>query len=234
MAKRYSYSPDRLDLLRDEQRRLAELVCVPPHGRGYRPCVGDLLVTLDVQYVGETAFVAADLMRWPDKPVVTLVQTRPVSFPYISQYFAFREGPLLLNMIEWVVQETGETADVLLIDGHGRAHPRRFGIACFVGLETGVPTIGCGKEPLLRFARGQMNQARGSTWPLLREDDELGEAPLGFAVVTQDGVRPLFVSPGHLVAADTAVEMVLTLASRYRQPEPIRRADQAARRASKQ
>lgn len=227
------HSSEKLEQLRQEQHRLAKMVTVPPNGRGFEPKEGDLLVTLDVQYVDEVAFVAADLMRWPETHLKTVVRRLSVSFPYISQYFAFREGPLLTEMIHIVQSELGEKIDFLLIDGHGRAHPRKFGIACFVGLETGIPAVGCAKEPLLYFKRDEMDKKRGSTWSLLRKEDVDGTDPLGMALVTQDNVRPLFVSPGHLVANDTAVEIVLRLASRYRQPEPVRRADQAARRASK-
>ena len=221
------------DELIEEQTRLAQQICVPQSGQGYTPQVGELMVTLDVQYVGDVAFVAADLLQWPDHHVDTIVQKMEVEFPYISQYFCFREGPLLQQMVEHLVEDLGYDPKLLLIDGHGRAHPRLLGIACWVGLKTGLPTIGCAKEPLLRYDKMVVGYPRGSTQPLYRSNERGEGEPLGMVLVTQDGVRPLFVSPGHLVAVETAVEIVLSFASRYRQPEPIRRADQAARLAAK-
>ena len=233
MSQLFAPTPSDLEKLSLDQSRMADLVDVPQAGSGYQPEAGDLLFTLDVQYVGEAAFVAADVMRWPNEPVTTIVHKLSVTFPYIPQYFAFREGPLLKQMIALVEDEIGQRADLLLIDGHGRAHPRKFGIACYVGLELGIPTIGCAKEPLLSFDRSEIETARGSILPLFRTEDVARREPLGMVLVTQDGVRPLFVSSGHLVSNETAVDTILHLASRYRQPEPIRRADQAARRASK-
>ncbi len=220
--------------LAQEQEALAADVLLPMQpADGYVPQNGDVLCTLDVQYVGEVGCVAADLFRWPNEPVTTISQKIPVTFPYIPQYFSFREGPLLQQMVTHVVNETKITPSCLLIDGHGRAHPRLLGIACWVGLALDLPTIGCAKEPLLPFDKTTLATPRGSTQNLYRVTDVERVDRLGVALVTQDGVRPVFVSVGHRIALDTAVEMILHLASRYRLPEPIRRADQLARRASK-
>jgi deoxyribonuclease V len=109
------------------------------------------------------------------------------------------------------------------MDGHGLAHPRRFGLACWVGVKTGVPAIGCAKRTLLQYS-GEVERTRGN-YLLIEDKDEI----LGAVLRTQDGVKPVFVSPGHKISLQTAIQVVLRLAPRYRIPDPLRVADQSAR-----
>lgn len=135
---------------------------------------------------------------------------------------AFREAPALLAAI-------GQLSDVpklVVCDGQGIAHPARAGLACHVGFELGVPTIGCAKNVLVgSFA--QLGEGRGSFQPLL----DAGEV-VGAALRTQSGVKPVFVSPGHLVDVESCVRQVLALAPRYRLPESTRAADHLVRQAA--
>ncbi|MGC9319860.1 MAG: endonuclease V, partial [Armatimonadota bacterium] len=106
------------------------------------------------------------------------------------------------------------------------AHPRRCGLASEVGLRTALPTVGCADRPLVGDC-GEPDAARGSWSPLEDQGDTIGAA-----LRTQDGVRPLIVSVGHLITLEEAVDLVLHCAPRYRWPEPIREARRLAREAT--
>jgi len=209
------------------QQKLASSVHIPPGGSGYQPRQGDALFSLDAQYVQDRAYVALDAREWEGETLGVFVGVTDVKTPYVPQYFCFREGPPLLAMIRAAQERLSLRPDLILVDGHGLAHPRRFGLACWVGVKTGVPTIGCAKQTLLPY-NGEVEKKRGNY--LLIEDEN--EA-LGAVLVTQDDVKPVFISPGHKVGLDVAIQVVLRLAPRYRIAEPLRRADQSARACAK-
>lgn len=136
-----------------------------------------------------------------------------VDFPYIPGYLSFRELPALAAA--WARLEV--RPDAIIFDGHGTAHPRHFGIACHGGLLFDTPSIGCGKS-ILVGRHGPLGQMRGSTAELVHR----GEV-VGMAVRTRSGVKPVYVSPGHLMDLPTAVALVLEMTTRYREPETTRR-----------
>jgi len=138
-----------------------------------------------------------------------------VAFPYVPGLLSFRELPLLLEAWE----EMPEHPEAVIFDGHGRAHPRRFGLACHGGLLLDVPSVGCAKS-LLVGQPAPLDRERGSTSEIGHE----GEL-VGMAVRTRTEVSPVYVSVGHRVDLETAVDLVLSVSPRYRIPEPIRRAD---------
>ncbi|MBO0358415.1 deoxyribonuclease V [Hymenobacter sp. BT186] len=145
------------------------------------------------------------------------------SFPYIPGLFSFREMPPLLE----AYQKLRLRPDVIVCDGHGVAHPRRFGLACHLGLELNVPTVGCGKTRLIgRY--DDLALERGATAALL---DEMTGDRLGLALRTQTGINPLFVSVGHRVSLGTAAQLVLSMCDAVRLPETTRQADKYAREA---
>jgi deoxyribonuclease V len=206
------------------QRELSRKVIVPNRENSFVPCTDDeLIFTLDVQYVGEEGFVALDVMSFGGEHLGIFVSRQRATFRYIPQFFSFREAPLLLNLIRGVMSEHSLQPSLLLIDGHGLAHPRKFGIASHVGVEMNVPTIGCAKETLMRYA-GELGEGRGNTLPVL-----LGGEEVGRVLRTQNGKNPVFVSVGHLIELGVACDIVLNLSSAYRISEPLRRADMAAR-----
>lgn len=135
--------------------------------------------------------------------------------------FAFREMPALLAALE----RLSVRPDLLVCDGHGLAHPRRFGLACHLGLVTGLPAIGVGKTPLVGVW-DEPGPERGA-WTPLRDGGEV----VGRVLRTRDGVKPVFVSVGHRMSLDNAVDRVLALTPRYRLPETTRTADRLCRRA---
>jgi deoxyribonuclease V len=159
---------------------------------------------------------AVVLMRWPGLEIVEEhVVEDDVRFPYVPGLLSFREMPLLAQAFERLKGEP----DLLLVDGQGYAHPRRLGIASHVGLMAGVPTIGCAKSRLCG-EHGEVGLERGSTAEL-RDGGEV----IGTVLRTRDGVKPLYVSVGHMIGLDCAVEWVLRLATRVRLPEPAWVAD---------
>jgi deoxyribonuclease V len=142
-------------------------------------------------------------------------------FPYIPGLFTFRELPPLLAAFA----RLRRVPDALLFDGHGLAHPRRFGLACHAGLLLDRPAVGCAKSILVGEAEA-VAERRGSRARLVHGGEELGAV-----LRTRDGVAPVFVSIGHRVDLDSAVELVLDCGGRYRLPEPLRLAHQATAEA---
>lgn len=137
-----------------------------------------------------------------------------VSFPYLPGLLAFRELPLILQAFD----DLRRLPDVLLYDGHGIAHPQRFGAACHLGVALDLPTIGVAKSRLVGRFSGLCAQ-KGSYVPLME-----GEEGIGVVLRTRSRVKPVFVSPGHKIDFETARSVVLQAVSKYRLPEPIRQA----------
>ncbi len=165
------------------------------------------------------ARAAIVLLSFPDLvPLAQTVVDVPVTFPYIPGLLAFREGPAILAALE----ELDETPDLMIFDGHGLAHPRRMGIATHMGLLLDLPAIGCAKSRLCGYYE-EPGPERGDRSPLLE-----GEEVIGMVVRSRTGVSPIFVSIGHRVSLESAVEIVLRCCTKYRLPEPTRLAHQAA------
>ncbi|WP_339132700.1 endonuclease V [Streptomyces sp. f51] len=144
-----------------------------------------------------------------------------VSFPYVPGLLAFREIPTVLAALDNLPCPPG----LVVCDGYGRAHPRRFGLASHLGVLTGFPTIGVAKNPFT-FSYEEPGVPRGSASPLLAGSEEVGRA-----LRTQDGIKPVFVSVGHRVDLDNACAHTLALTPKYRLPESTRRADSLCRTA---
>lgn len=140
--------------------------------------------------------------------------TADAAFPYIPGLLSFRELPVVLG----ACRRLQAIPEVVLVDGQGIAHPRRLGIASHLGLWLGLPTVGCAKSRLCG-EHGEVGTQRGDCVPLWLEGVEVGRV-----VRTRDRVRPLYVSPGHLISIDRAVQVVLACGCGYRLPEPTRQA----------
>lgn len=138
--------------LRQEQVALANQLVVPTEGTGYEVSEGDLIFTFDIQYEGDKGFVAIDVLAWPDQSVGIFTQVYEATVPYQPGYFAFREGPLLARALEELSTTHNFVPNLLIIDGHGTAHPRRLGVASWLGIKANVPAIGVAKDPLLKKA----------------------------------------------------------------------------------
>ncbi|MFJ9038471.1 endonuclease V [Streptomyces sp. NPDC102406] len=144
-----------------------------------------------------------------------------VAFPYVPGLLAFREIPAVLGALEALRTDPG----LVVCDGYGLAHPRRFGLASHLGVLTGLPTMGVAKNPFA-FTHGALGQARGSAAALLDGGEEVGRA-----LRTRDGVKPVYVSVGHRIGLATACAHTLALTPAYRLAETTRRADRLCRDA---
>lgn len=162
---------------------------------------------------------AIAVLSFPDlKPVETALAQIPTPFPYIPGLLSFREGPVLEEAFKQLQHEP----DVYIFDGMGRAHPRRIGIATHMGLWLQKPTIGCGKTLLTGHYREPVDE-RGEYSDLV----DRGEV-IGVVLRTRPGVKPVYISVGHLADLATSIEMIMRCTTKYRLPEPIRAAHNAA------
>lgn len=178
---------------------------------------------LDVSYaVGDDRLAAAvSVLRVDDLTVVeSATHLGTAAFPYLPGLFAVRELPALLAALA----SLAPVPDVLVCDGHGLAHPRRFGLACHLGVLTGLPTFGVGKTRLIG-THDAVGPRRGDAADLVD-----GGEVVGRALRTRDAVKPVYVSVGHRIGLDAACALTLRLCARYRLPETTRAADHLSRR----
>jgi deoxyribonuclease V len=154
------------------------------------------------------------------QPLADAVARLPTRMPYIPGLLSFRELPAVLAALA----QLPEVPDLILVDGHGVAHPRGLGIAAHLGVITGLPTIGVAKK-ILCGAHDPVGLSRGERAPLMHRGRMIGTA-----LRSKDGIQPLIVSPGHRVSHATAVERVLACGRGYKLPEPTRLADRLASR----
>jgi deoxyribonuclease V len=143
----------------------------------------------------------------------------PTGFPYVPGYLSFREIPAVLEALAMLER----APDLVMVDGQGIAHPRRFGIAAHLGVMLDVPTIGVAKSRLTG-RHDEPGEAKGSRVPLT----DRGEV-IGAVVRTRDRVSPLYVSVGHRIGLERAIQLVLRTTTRWRLPEPTRLADKVSR-----
>jgi deoxyribonuclease V len=200
---------------REIQRSLRARLRLEPLRREVR-----LVAAADVAYSRPThrMYAAVVVVRLPDFELVeTATAYQLARFPYIPGLFSFREVPPLLGALARLKSQP----DAVLFDGQGLAHPRRLGLACHAGLLLETPTAGCAKSRLVG-EHGQVPSKHGGRADLLLEGDVVGAV-----VRTRANVSPVFVSPGHLMDVDSAVELVLQATERFRIPEPLRLAHQA-------
>ena len=200
----------------DLQHRLASQVSrnsgvIAPH----------LIAGVDIS-TGKAPGVATGAVVVFSYPEFRVVETKVVQgrldFPYIPGLLSFRELPLTLAACE----SLRTTPDLVLVDGQGLAHPRRFGLASHLGLLLDTPTIGCAKSRLCGSHEAVGIEAASSA-----EVVDRGET-IGVALRTRPGVKPVYVSIGHRVDLETAIHWVLECCRGYRLPEPLRLAHQAA------
>ncbi|WP_189706375.1 endonuclease V [Streptomyces anandii] len=189
----------------------------PPPGTGH-------VTGVDVAYDDDRDLVAAAAVVLDAATLEVVAEATAVgriSFPYVPGLLAFREIPAVLAALGALPRPPG----LVVCDGYGLAHPRRFGLASHLGVLTGLPTIGVAKNPFT-FTHEPPAAPRGSSTPLLAGAEEVGRA-----LRTRDGVKPVYVSVGHRVSLDNACAHTLALTPAHRQPETTRRADALCRRA---
>jgi deoxyribonuclease V len=176
-------------------------------------------VDLGYDVKNDTSRAVVVVLSFPELELLETSEARmPIQFPYVPGLLSFRETPVAVKALE----KLKVTPDVILCDGQGFAHPRRFGIACHIGILADVPTIGVAKSLLVgKFEN--LGEERGSIAPLIHKNEQVG-----VALRTKNKVQPLFVSVGHRVSLETATDLVLQCAPKYRLPETTRLADKMA------
>ncbi|MFE6359269.1 endonuclease V [Streptomyces sp. NPDC057806] len=187
----------------------------PPPGAGH-------VTGVDVAYDDERDVVVAAAVVLDAATLEVVAEATAVgriSFPYVPGLLAFREIPTVLAALDALSCDPG----LVVCDGYGLAHPRRFGLASHLGVLTGLPTIGVAKNPFT-FSYDEPDAARGSSSPLFAGTEEVGRA-----LRTRDLVKPVFVSTGHRVTLTTACAHTLALTPAYRLPETTRKADALCR-----
>ncbi len=168
---------------------------------------------------GKVTRAAAAVLEFPSlEPCAQAVVSRATSFPYVPGLLSFREVPAIIPALK----RLKVPPDLILCDGQGYAHPRRFGLACHLGVVTGIATIGVAKTRLIGN-HGRVPDSRGR-WTPLKDGDET----IGAVLRTRKGVKPVYVSVGHRVSLQTAVELVMACVTRYRLPETTRAAHRLA------
>lgn len=214
-----------LEQLEEEQAYLAKQVYIPTDYLDIHPY--SVIFGVDIQYEGETAYVAMSAYSSLGEHLDTFALETVTGMEYLPGYFCFREGPPILRTIRKILATQNLIPDVLLIDGHGIAHPRQFGVASYVGLQSNIPTIGIAKKTLLHYD-GELAPERGSHLDIVQNGKVLGAV-----LRTQDDIKPVFVSPGYKISLQQSIQLALDFSDPYRLANPIRSADQAARAYAK-
>lgn len=168
---------------------------------------------------GQTTRAAVVVLQLPDLiPIDEALVRCPTRFPYIPGLLSFREVPAVLQALEKLQVDP----DIILCDGQGIAHPRRFGIACHLGLLVNRPTIGVAKSRLTGTYT-EVPPEKGQWVPLMD-----GPNQIGAVLRSRTNTKPLFISPGHRISLTTALDLVLRCTPKYRLPETTRYADRLA------
>lgn len=194
------------------QKEWRSLVRIQPLQREVKTIAG-----ADISYnrFSDVIYSGIVVLSLPDLQVVETASVRSTAkFPYVPGLLSFRETPSFLECWEKLTTKP----DVLMLDGQGLAHPRRFGIACHIGLILDLPTLGCAKS-ILVGRHEELALEAGSQSPLI----DNGEI-VGAALRTKKKVAPVYISVGHLMDLNSAVDLALKSVTKYRQPEPTRQA----------
>ncbi len=205
--------PSSITAAQEQQQKLRQRIHLsddfpPPHS----------IAGVDVGYdlAGQRAHASIVLLRYPDLSILEQHQAfSPIQFPYVPGLLSFREIPAIL----FALQALQQMPDLLMVDGHGIAHPRRMGIATHLGLWLNRPAIGVAKSKLCG-TYAPLADTKGAQSPLFHQGEQIG-------TVLRSKLRcnPLFISPGHRISHATAVNITQQAITRYRLPEPTRLAD---------
>lgn len=179
------------------------------------------IAAVDASFIDDKVIAVATLFGYPElENIQDIIAVEKVLFPYIPGFLTFREGPAIITAIKKLKTKP----DVILFDGQGIAHPRGIGIASHLGVILNIPTIGCAKSRLV----GEFKEPGiecGSRKGLYYNGKKVGAV-----LRTRRDVKPVFVSPGHMIDIKSSIEIVMKCISLYRIPEPLRRADQLSKR----
>lgn len=215
-------TPEYWEALRNTQRELAYSLEIFPEAVSDVSFFSQLLC-MDAQYEGEWAWVALVACDLAGNIQHAFLKKTPCLLPYRPGYLTFREGIPLLETVNAYLKHSKTFPHLLVVDGHGTAHPRRVGLAAWLGLKTGIPAMGIAKKNLLPRPV-EPASSQGSTAEIWHKDELVGHV-----LRTRDNVKPLYVSAGHRLSQTQALAIAKSLMGKYRHSEPMRRADGLAR-----
>jgi deoxyribonuclease V len=198
------------------QIQLADQTILADRFGGIRRIAG---IDVGFEDQGRVTKAAVCVLSVPElKTVESIVARRATDFPYVPGLLSFREIPAILEALK----QLRIAPDMLFCDGQGRAHPRHLGIASHLGLITELPSVGIAKS-LLCGRHEPVPLEKGSFSALVYKNETVGAA-----LRTRAGVKPVYVSPGHKISLESALEYVMLCVTRYKLPEPTRLADKLA------
>lgn len=183
------------------------------------------IASVDASFTDDRVIAVACLYKYPE--LIYLgheTAIREANFPYVPGYLAFREGPVIIDALKSLKIKP----DIVLFDGQGIAHPMGLGIASHIGVLIDMPAIGCAKSRLVGKYK-EPGFKKGDWSPL-----EYNSKVVGVVLRTKDRVRPVFVSPGHRIDLKASIKIILGCTSKYRIPEPLRRADFISKKLKKE
>jgi deoxyribonuclease V len=212
----------------DFQNQLAPSIWIPMDAEPIYPEA--ILGAIDVQYEQENGFAAIVIFDRKGEILHTFTKKYEATIPYIPSFFAFREGDIIIKLVYDVEKEFDINIDILLIDGHGIAHPRKFGLASYVGLALEKMSIGVAKDTLVKY-NGILPKEKGSSLEIYSDKNNKNEL-IGYAYRSRENVKPIFVSAGHKLSSKQALEVVKENTGEYRQLDVLREADRLARQAA--
>jgi len=210
------------DVSPDEAKRIQEQL-VSKVDTTPQPDDIETVAGVDVSIRDDTAQAAVAVLRLSDLELIDRAIHRcDVPFPYVPGLLSFRETPPVLPALE----QLSITPDIIMTDSHGRAHPRRFGFACHLGVLLDHPTLGVAKSILVGDPKGPLDSEKGHHVPLVDDGETVGAV-----LRTRTDVNPVYVSVGHRITLDDAVPLTLDCSPRYKIPEPTRQAHKLSRTA---
>ena len=204
------------------QRKLSERLVI----RG-KPNKINYIAAVDVGYINDAniSLCVIVIFSYPELELLNIISHHNItSFPYIPGLLSFREGSVILETFKKLQIQP----DIVIFDGHGIAHPRRFGLASHIGLLLNIPAIGCAKS-FLYGCYEEPGKKKGSRTLLYNDQHK----PIGVVLRSRENVKPVFISPGHLVGIHESAEIVMNCLTSYRIPEPLRLADIEVRKFKK-
>jgi deoxyribonuclease V len=194
------------------QSELREKISLEPITEPIQTIAG---ADISLNRFSEIIFAGIVILRYADlQPIAYSMVESKTSFPYVPGFLAFREVPALVQAL----QQIPVKPDVLMVDGHGIAHPRKMGIAAHFGALTDTVTMGCAKKIL--FGKWQEpGIQKGDSSPILNKEEIIG-----YALRSKYKTNPVFISPGNKMSLTDSLAIAVRCAGNYRLPEPTRRA----------
>jgi deoxyribonuclease V len=170
-------------------------------------------VDIDYGFRGELLYAAAVVLSFPQfEEIEKAVHVERVTFPYTPGLFFFREGPVIVEVLKKIQSKV----DLIMIGGHGIAHPKQCGLACHVGVGFDIPTIGCARK-LLCGQHQPVGEPKGSSQVIMNHGQQIG-----IALRSKNGVKPIYLSPGHKCDLDYTHNITKLCLRTFRLPEPLR------------